>query len=150
MKKLYIWFLVALTILIFPCQATAADKEAEGTAAGAWSYRSQLGETEAAVYDAMSQNFQGGTSSFTYQFPEVLEYDSAGAAQTAIKDLAFRAYEAFYRDNPQVFWVGKDNITITPEGVMSGNKIRVPNVGISVNFTNISGLDMIYIYVRTD
>lgn len=109
-------------------------------AGSAWAYRSQLSEQEAVIYDTMSDNFQNGKSSFTYTFPEAMEFESVQQAQSQIREMFFRAYEAFYRDHPQIFWIAKSNITISPQGVQEGNKIKIPSAGVSVDFSNITDL----------
>ncbi len=140
MKKRITAFIFILTVLF---SLPIIEKMPEYTVYGAdtvWSYRSQLSEQEAVLYDEMSEKFQGGSASFTYSFPTALEFESTQEAQTKIREMFFRAYEAFYRDHPQIFWIGKSNITISPQGVQEGNKIKVSNADVSVEFTSITEL----------
>jgi len=133
MKKRFTAFILILCILfVSPLIPDAADTS--------WSYRSQLTEQESLLYDTMSENFQGGKSTFTYTFPTPLEFGSTEEAQAQIREMFFRAYEAFYRDNPQVFWIAKSNITIAPEGLQVRDKIRVPSAEVSVEFSSITEL----------
>ncbi len=109
-------------------------------AADAWSYRSQLSEQEAALYDAMEANFQEGKPSFTYTFPTPQEFASTQEAQNQIREMSFRAYEAFYRDHPQIFWIEKSNITISPQGTQSGGKLQVTGTEVTVTFSSLTDL----------
>ena len=143
-KRLYAAILIVLALALpFP-QAAGGWSPLTDAVVWAeeelWSYRSQLSEQEAELYDDMSTQFQEGNPSFTHTFPAPLEFENSQEAQNQIKDMFFRAYEAFYRDHPQVFWINKPNITISPKAAQGTGKVQVAAAEITVTFTNISDL----------
>ena len=143
-KRLYAAILIVLALALpFP-QAAGGWSPLTDAVVWAeeelWSYRSQLSEQEAELYDDMSTQFQEGNPSFTHTFPAPLEFENSQEAQNQIKDMFFRAYEAFYRDHPQVFWINKSNITISPKAAQGTGKVQVAAAEITVTFTNISDL----------
>lgn len=140
-KKLCTALLLVFSIIAIP-MLPAKDTGYSGlvwAADSLWSYRSQLNEQEAYLYDAMSENFIAGNATFTYTFPKALEFDSQQKAQDGIRDMSFRAYEAFYRDHPQVFWINK-NLAISLEGAKHNDKTMVSSVDITVSFSSLTDL----------
>ena len=142
-KRLFAALFVVLALLLpFPRTAGGLPPltDAVWAAEELWSYRSQLTEQEAALYDDMSAQFQQGNATFTHSFSAPLEFASSQEAQNQIRDMFFRAYEAFYRDHPQVFWINKSNITISPKAGQGTGKVTVTAAEVTVTFTNISDL----------
>lgn len=67
-------------------------------------YLNQLNEDEAAVYQTILSNF----NSFTPSFSHVLDpYKDVVDGGKSLTNIAYRAYEAVYRDHPEIFWVPK-------------------------------------------
>lgn len=67
-------------------------------------YLNQLNEKEAAVYQTILSNFNSFTTSFFHELSPAVPVNDSGKALT---NIAYRAYEAVYRDHPEVFWVPK-------------------------------------------
>lgn len=107
-----------------------------GAFAASAGYRSQLDAAEAGIYDALLENIENREGSFTYAFSPFLEFDESDEAQKELQRMTFRAYEAFYRDHPEIFWVDKNGgISVRPELSMSGGYCRASGIAITTTFT---------------
>lgn len=102
--------LLAMVIAISGVSASAAAQPPspapDASSTGTYSYEQQLNEAEKGVYQAILQNLASKTASFTYAFPTPVDVGTPAAQNSAIS-IAYRAYEAVYRDHPEIFWVTK-------------------------------------------
>lgn len=125
---------VCTGLLLFVLMAVSAF--AAGT-----SYRSQLQASEAGIYDTILENLENRESSFTHTFSPFLEFDEGDEAQKELQRMTFRAYEAFYRDHPEIFWVNKSGgLSVQPELSMSGGYCRANGIIIKASFTDESNI----------
>lgn len=94
MKKRLTAFFAAVFLLFSLSEAADASSS---------TYRNQLGRIENEIYDAMASYLPQGYDSFSYEFSQPAAYASAEEANSSLQTQVSRAYEAFYRDYPEVF-----------------------------------------------
>ncbi|MDD3193829.1 MAG: transglutaminase domain-containing protein [Oscillospiraceae bacterium] len=103
-------------------------------------YRSQLGRTECEIYDTLALYLPQGRDSFDGAFSQPLVYASADEASAGLQDRVVRAYEAFYRDHPEVFWIDKSGISFSPQYDTDGDSIYIRGFSLQVTFTASASL----------
>lgn len=129
MKKcLTAFFLALLIIVCAPVMAEAAST----------TYRSQLNSTEREIYDVMASNLSQGYDSFSYELSQSEVYSSADEANADMQHLVARAYEAFYRDHPEVVWLDKHGFSFSTQYYMEGDAVRVVGFSLRAAFTTDS------------
>lgn len=128
MKKCLTALLLALTILV--CALV--------TAQAASSYRSQLDSVEREIYDVMTEKLSQGYDSFDHQLSQTMRYASAEEANTAMQRLVARAYEAFYRDHPEVVWLDKYGFSFSTQYYMEGDAVLVVGFSLRAALTTSS------------
>ena len=85
----------------------------ETVEASASTYRNQLSRTECELYDAMVSYLPQGYDSFRCELSQPAIYATVEEANSSLQMQVSRAYEAFYRDYPEVFWLDKSGISFS-------------------------------------
>ena len=121
-------FLIVLFLLLWPVTA-----QASGT-----TYGYQLSGAAWEMYQTMTQYLPAGYDSFSHAFSQPLVYDSADAANTEMQNLAARAYDAFYRDYPEVFWLDKSGFSLSCQYQSDGETVSITGFSLQVQFSTTS------------
>lgn len=128
MKKSLTALLLALVILIHvPVTAEAAS-----------SYRGQLDGMEGEIYDVLTSKLSQGYDSFSYELSRTLTYSSTEEANSDMQRLVARAYEAFYRDHPEVVWLDKYGFSFSTQYYMEGSAVQVVGFSLRAALTTSS------------
>lgn len=125
MKKHFIAFGIAICVLLsvsMPAQASSST------------YRSQLSQSEREIYDAMSSYLSQGYDSFSWEFSDPPVYSASGDINSSLKNLVGRAYEAFYRDYPEVFWIDKSGFSFSPQYEVQEDSVVITGFSMRVSF----------------
>lgn len=103
------------------------------------SYRSQLDGDEMQIYDGLLENLERQAKSFSCTFSPPLQYQDEKEAQAGVQSISFRAYEAFYRDHPEIFWVDKDGgMSIQPDMSQSAGGYTVRGITVTTKLNDES------------
>ena len=98
----------------------------ETVEASASTYRNQLSRTECELYDAMVSYLPQGYDSFRCELSQPAIYATVEEANSSLQMQVSRAYEAFYRDYPEVFWLDKSGISFSAQYDTSSGSIHRP------------------------
>ncbi len=126
-KRLTALFLAVLVVVAIPVTAEAAS-----------TYRGQLNSIEREIYDAMASYLPYGYDSFSYELSQSQVYSSAEEANAGMQWLVARAYEAFYRDHPEVVWLDKQGFSFSSQYYMEGEMIHIVGFSLRASFTTSS------------
>lgn len=111
-------------------------------AAGGFQYGDQLKDEERELYDAISRNLRAKTPAFDVAFSSAVTLKDEAEAQQKARDAGLRAYEAFYRDYPEVFWVTKEGgVAITPDIQTIGASAALKGEHIETRFFESDQID---------
>lgn len=110
----------------------------ETVEASASTYRNQLSRTECELYDAMASYLPQGYDSFRCELSQPAIYATVEEANSSLQMQVSRAYEAFYRDYPEVFWLDKSGISFSAQYDTSSGSIRIWGFSLQVSFTTSS------------
>ena len=110
----------------------------ETVEASASTYRNQLSRTECELYDAMVSYLPQGYDSFRCELSQPAIYATVEEANSSLQMQVSRAYEAFYRDYPEVFWLDKSGISFSAQYDTSSGSIRIWGFSLQVSFTTSS------------
>lgn len=128
MKKCLTALLLALVILIHvPVTAEAAS-----------SYRGQLDGIEQEIYDVLTSKLSQGYDSFSYELSQTLTYSSTEEANSDMQRLVARAYEAFYRDHPEVVWLDKYGFSFSTQYYLEEGMVSVVGFSLRAGLTTSS------------
>lgn len=108
------------TAALLLCVIVVLTSAVSALGASAYTYRSKLSQAEMEIYNAIEKEITALNPNISFTFSDAPTYASSTVGDTAVQNMIFRAFEAFYRDRPEVFWVNKNGITggaaLTPEG----------------------------------
>ncbi len=121
-------FILAAAVIFTPLCLTSAS-------AAGQTYKSLLSDGERDIYDALVYNLSDGAGSFEGEFEKEQVFDDAQEAGDAIAVQAARAYEAFYRDHPEIFWLNKSGFTLSPRYSWDGEYVTIYGFSCTVPFT---------------
>lgn len=105
----------------------------ETVEASASTYRNQLSRTECELYDAMVSYLPQGYDSFRCELSQPAIYATVEEANSSLQMQVSRAYEAFYRDYPEVFWLDKSGISFSAQYDTSSGSIRIWGFSLQVS-----------------
>ena len=126
MKKRLTAFFAAVFLLFSLSEAADASSS---------TYRNQLGRIENEIYDAMASYLPQGYDSFSYEFSQPAAYASAEEANSSLQTQVSRAYEAFYRDYPDVFCLDKSGVSFSAQYYTASDVLYISGFSLKVAFT---------------
>lgn len=110
---------------------------AVGAFAAEGRYRDQLEGVEKQIYDSLLENLENREESFTCTFEPAVRYEDEKQAQTQMQSATFRAYEAFYRDHPEIFWVSKNGgISVSPQMAVLADGCTLTSIQLTTKFND--------------
>ena len=122
---------LCMGLLVFVLLAAGTFAAKEGR------YRDQLEGAEKQIYSCLLENLENREDSFTCTFDPELRYEDEKQAQSQMQSATFRAYEAFYRDHPEIFWVSKNGgISVSPEIAVSAGGCTMKSITLTTSFND--------------
>lgn len=86
----------------------------------------------------MASYLPQGYDSFSYEFSQPAAYASAEEANSSLQTQVSRAYEAFYRDYPEVFWLDKSGVSFSAQYYTASDVLYISGFSLKVAFTTSS------------
>ncbi len=110
--------------------------------AAGFQYKDQLKGTEIQIFQEIEKNITGKTPSFSIGFSSPMHYDDEPHAKLGVREAVLRAYEAFYRDHPEVFWVTKEGgVNLEPEVKADGSGFNITGTTVTTAFSDAGAID---------
>lgn len=110
--------------------------------AAQFSYRDQLSTGEAQIYDTLKAGVTAKKADIAFTLPEAISGKDANTLNQQAANMAYRAFEALYRDAPEIFWVSKDGIGVkTSAQPQSGGNYTVDGGTVSITINDAASVE---------